>query len=90
MELVLEEGAKYKIRSWRSMANEFGVYDDCIDMPRCFTSKMDYLCGCYTPPVLYAYNEYSYGEIRNANHSVDRDTWLISLKMIDWTAEVLY
>lgn len=92
MELVLEEGAKYKIRSWRSMANEFDVFDgDCINAFCGFSLEMKHLCGHYTTPALSVVflSRVPYIRVYDSGDMAGI-LWNISLDMIDWTAEVLY
>ena len=43
--MIVHAGDQVKIRTWESMANEYGEADDQIPVPYSFTEKMRFLCG---------------------------------------------
>ena len=94
MNFIFEEGHRYKIRSWRSMENEYGSRNNgSINARGSFVSAMAYLCEKYTPEIYnvrpgFPYN-CLYANIDTAGHTRFCDCWTISPDMIDMTAEIL-
>ena len=43
--MTVHAGDQVKIRTWESMANEYGEAGDRIPVPYSFTEKMRFLCG---------------------------------------------
>lgn len=43
--MTVHAGDRVKIRTWESMANEYGEAGDKIPVPYSFTEEMRFLCG---------------------------------------------
>lgn len=43
--MTVHVGDRVKIRTWESMANEYGETDGTIPVPYSFTEEMRFLCG---------------------------------------------
>lgn len=94
MNFIFEEGHRYKIRSWRSMENEYGSRNNgSINARASFVSGMAYLCEGYTSEVCNVRfgfpNNCPYASIDAAEYRGFDSHWSISPDMIDMTADIL-
>lgn len=90
--MKLRDGMRYKIRTWRSMENEYGQYMDgsrsFIKSPHCsliFIEDMMLLCGVYTPALRCSDFNYNYVVLEIGNYT----RRYIADYMVDWTAPPL-
>lgn len=72
---IWKPGDTIRVRSWKSMFNEFGAYTTrSIDTPRVrFVDRMSYLCG-ESVEVPGSYDDYVAGMI-------NIDSWLLGAEM---------